>query len=180
MEKQQKSNLNLQKISVIISLASLLSMITFFVLAFLMVNFYQSLLVGIASLSFAITFFATSRFSNSNTQKFSFIIGFTTNILVSMSLFNPNLLEQFNFLIFLPIVSIVILSIVEPVFLLNQKLPKLITGISAMFFLTGFVYSCLKSEVTILTTTISSITLLVFSLSSLILNIKMGKTSSSN
>ncbi len=175
MEKQQKNNLNLNKISVMISLISLVSSITFFVLAFLMINFFQSLLFGIIGLSLAITFFATSRFSNPNTQKISCIIGIASNLLVAISLFQPDFLEQFNLLIFLPIVSIIILSILEPVFLYDKKTPKLISGISAILFLVAFVFSSLRNEISTLTTGIASISLLIFSISALLLNIKMGK-----
>ena len=167
--------MNIKKVSILGAIISGLAALTFLGLTFLTINFFQSVLFSIASISNFITFLAVSRINNPNNQKVTFGLGLLANILLTFALFNPDILERFGWLLILPIVAIIIISLVEPLNFIGTKKIKLGLGIISLGLISTFsIFTFYESSSKTLTIT-SSIFLLIFSILTFFLNVKAGK-----
>ena len=168
--------MNIKKVSKLGAIISGLAAFTFIGLTFLTINFFQSVLFSIVSFSSLITFLAVSRIDNSNNQKVTFGLGVLANILLTFALFNPDILERFGWLLILPIVAIIIISLVEPLNFIDNKKMKLGLGIISLGLISSFSIITFSESSSKTLTITASIFLLVFSIVTFFLNIKAGKS----
>ena len=168
--------MNIKKVSIVGTIISGIAALIFLGLTFFTSNFFQSVLYSIISMSCFITFLAISRVTNSNNQKVTFGLGLLANILLAYALFKANILESYGWLIILPIIAIIIISIVEPLNLLINKKIKIglaIISLGLISTLALITFSESSSKTLMIT---SNVFLLVFSIITFFLNVKVGKS----